>query len=73
MVSHLTPTLLRQYLLWLFDTGHNPGGVHGFYRALRAFLRWWEDEYEPENWRNPIRKVKGPKVLWGANHLYRVA
>ncbi len=62
VVSRLTPTLIRQYLLWLSDTGHNPGGVHGCYRALRALLNWWEDEYEPENWRNPIRKVKGPKV-----------
>jgi integrase/recombinase XerD len=46
----------------LADTGHNPGGVHGCYRALRAFLSWWEEEYEPDNWRNPIRKVRGPKV-----------
>jgi integrase/recombinase XerD len=62
MVSKLSPTLIRQYLLWLSETGHNSGGVHGCYRALRAFLNWWEEEYEPENWRNPIRKVKGPKV-----------
>ena len=64
LVSHLSPTLIRQYLLWLSDTGHNPGGVHGCYRALRAFLNWWEEEYEPEHWRNPIRKVRGPKVQW---------
>jgi integrase/recombinase XerD len=62
MVTYISPTLIRQYLLWLSDTGHNPGGVHGCYRALRAFLHWWEEEYEPEKWRNPIRKVKGPKV-----------
>jgi len=31
---------------------------------LRAFLRWYEDEAEPERtaWRNPIKKVKAPKV-----------
>ena len=34
MVSHISPTLIRLYLLWLSDTGHNPGGVHGCYRAL---------------------------------------
>jgi site-specific recombinase XerD len=62
MVSQLSPTLIRKYLLWLSETGHNAGGVHGCYRALRAFLNWWEEEYEPENWRNPIHKVKGPKV-----------
>ena len=28
MVSQLSPTLIRQYLLWLSDTGHNAGGVH---------------------------------------------
>ena len=62
MVSQLSPTLIRQYLLWLSDTGHNSGGVHGCYCALRALMNWWEEEYEPENWRNPIYEVKGPKV-----------
>jgi site-specific recombinase XerD len=57
-VSQLSPTIIRMFLLWLADTGHNPGGVHGCFRALRAFLRWWEEEYEPDNRRNPIRKVK---------------
>lgn len=54
--------MLRRFLLWLEDTGHNAGGVHGYYRAVRAFLLWYEKENEPENWRNPIRKVKAPKV-----------
>lgn len=36
--------------------------IHVAYRALRAFLYWYEVETEPENWRNPIRKVKAPKV-----------
>ena len=61
-ISQITPTLIREYLLWLADTNHTPGGVHAFYRALRAFLRWYEDEAEPDNWRNPIKKVKAPKV-----------
>lgn len=60
--DELTPTVLREYLLWLGAKGHTPGGVHACYRALRAFLHWWEDENEPEGWRNPIRKVKAPKV-----------
>jgi integrase len=25
-------------------------------------LYWFEDEVEPEGWKNPIRKVKAPKV-----------
>jgi site-specific recombinase XerD len=61
-IGQITPTLLRQYLLWLEDTGHNEGGRHAAYRTLRAFLYWYEDEVEPEGWRNPIRKVKAPKV-----------
>ncbi len=61
-VTQIDPNLIRQYLLWLEETGHNPGGIHGAYRALRAFLYWWEDEIEPEGWKNPIHKVKAPKV-----------
>lgn len=60
MVSQISPTLIRQFLLWLSETDHNPGGVHGCFRALRAFLNWWEEETEPE--KNPIKKVKAPKV-----------
>ncbi len=61
-IQQLTPNDIREYLLWLESTGHNPGGVHCCYRALRAFLYWWEEEYEPEGWKNPIRKVKPPRV-----------
>ena len=46
-IQQLTPNNIREYLLWLESTGHNPGGVHCCYRALRAFLYWWEEEYEP--------------------------
>lgn len=62
MVSPLTLILLRPYLLWLIDTGHNPGGTRDCLRARQACLCWWEDEYEPNRWPNPIREVKGPKV-----------
>ncbi len=61
-IRQVDANLLRRLLIWLEETGHNPGGVHGCYRAVKAFLRWWEDEIEPEGWRNPIRKVKPPKV-----------
>ena len=33
----LTPSLVRRYLVELAES-HNPGGVHGFYRALRALV-----------------------------------
>jgi site-specific recombinase XerD len=54
--------VMRGFLLWLEGTGHNPGGCHAAYRAVRAFLRWWAEEVEPDNWRNPTQRVKAPKV-----------
>jgi len=57
----ITPTHLRAFLL---DLGkrRNPGGTHAGYRAARAFLKWYEAEYEPDGWTNPIRKVSAPRV-----------
>jgi len=60
-VSAILPSHVRALLLELGET-HNPGGVHGFYRALKAFLNWWEAEYEPRDWSNPMRKVVAPRV-----------
>lgn len=57
-IGQLTAGELRAFLLYLQDTNHNPGGVHGFYRAVKAFLAWYETEAEPDGWKNPIRKVK---------------
>ena len=39
-VTQITPDLIRAYLLQLAATGHNPGGRHAKYRAVRAFLNW---------------------------------
>jgi len=61
-IPQITPTLLREFLLYLKDKGHNEGGTFAFYRAVKTFLLWYEDEFEPENWKNPIRKVTAPKV-----------
>ena len=64
-VTHLEAIdagLIREYLLHLEEAGHNAGGVHGYYRVLKTFLRWYEAEAEPDGWRNPIRKVPPPKV-----------
>jgi len=61
-IDQITPGEIRQYLLWLEEAGHNPGGIHAYYRTLRTFLYWWENEVEPEGWKNPIRKVKAPKL-----------
>jgi integrase/recombinase XerD len=61
-IDQIESSTIRQYMVWLEDAGHNPGGLHAAYRTLRAFLFWWENETEPEGWKNPIRKVKAPKV-----------
>ncbi|MCJ7535218.1 MAG: tyrosine-type recombinase/integrase [Anaerolineales bacterium] len=61
-VTEITPQTIREYLLALDKWGHNPGGIHAHYRAVRTFLNWWEDDVEPEGWKNPIRKVKAPRV-----------
>ncbi len=62
-IDQIDANFIRQFLLQLETTGHNPGGIHACYRTLKAFLLWWEEEVEPEGWKNPIRKVKAPKVV----------
>ena len=60
-VLAITPEHLRRYLIALGDE-HNPGGVAGRFRAIRAFLNWWGMEYAPDDWHNPIRRVRPPRV-----------
>jgi integrase/recombinase XerD len=61
-IMQITPSLLREYLLEFEIMGHNPGGCHAAYRTVKTFMRWWENEVEPKDWSNPIRKVKAPKM-----------
>jgi site-specific recombinase XerD len=61
-VPDITPNLLRAFLLFLEEKGHKEGGIHGYYGAIKVFLRFWEAEFEPENYKNPILKVKPPRV-----------
>jgi site-specific recombinase XerD len=58
----INPNLIRAFLLHLEEAGHNPGGRHAAYRALRTLLYFWRDEVEPERWKNPFRKVAAPKI-----------
>ena len=60
-ISQIVPSTIRDYLLLLSERGHNDGGVHGYYRAIKAFLKWYWDELDLET-KNPIDKVKAPKV-----------
>jgi integrase/recombinase XerD len=61
-INQISAAFIRQYMLYLDKSNHNPGGKHAAFRSLRAFLYWYEKEAEPEGWSNPIRKVKAPKV-----------
>lgn len=61
-ISQLNSDLIRRFLLQIAET-HNPGGVHACFRPLRTFLLWVEEEeIMPADWRNPIRKVRAPKL-----------
>ena len=61
-VEELTADDLRKFMLHLAEAGHNVGGQHHYYRVLKTFLRWYADEAEPFNWRNPIERLKAPKL-----------
>lgn len=61
-VSQIDADLLRCFMIWLEETGHNPGGQHTFYRAVKTFLKWYERENEPQGWNNPIDRVKAPRL-----------
>lgn len=54
----LTRDSIRSWLIEL-QTDHTPGGVHAFYRAVRAYCRWLEWEYDIPD---PTDKIKPPKV-----------
>ena len=61
-IGQINPNFILNYLLFLEESGHNPGGKHAAFRTLRAFMNWYEAEAEPTGWANPIHKVKAPKV-----------
>jgi integrase/recombinase XerD len=61
-VEELTADHLRSWLLHLRET-HNPGGTAGHWRAARSFINWYEQEVEPDNWKNPTKKVKAPRLV----------
>jgi integrase/recombinase XerD len=61
-IDQMESVFIRAFLLYLEETGHNAGGIHAAYRAVKAFLHFYEGEAEPAGWRNPIKNVKAPKV-----------
>jgi site-specific recombinase XerD len=61
-VSQITPETIRHFLMYLEEREHQPGGIHCYYRTLRTFLKWYAQETERADWRNPIDKVRAPIV-----------
>lgn len=55
--SQITADQLRRYFVALTER-RNKGGVHAAYRAIRAFIRWFEREYQPANWQSPLRNLQ---------------
>ena len=44
-ISQINPNLIRDFLLILEERGRKPGGIHGYYRSIKVFLKWyWEEE-----------------------------
>ena len=61
-VRHINADHIRQFLISLDEGGHRPAGTHCYYRSIKTFLKWYEREVEPVDWRNPINKVDAPFV-----------
>ena len=51
---------LRRFLLRLEESGHNSGGRHTYFRVLRTFFFWLENELE--GYISPLRKLKPPRL-----------
>jgi len=59
----ITSDFLRRHFL-AFGEKNNPSGVHGAYRTLHAFFQWLKkEEVLALDWKNPMLKVKPPKVV----------
>ena len=62
LIQQISSDYLRRYFLAYSET-HTPGGVHGSFRTLRAFFHWLtNEEVMPAEWKNPMKKIRPPKV-----------
>lgn len=55
-IEDITPAVIRTFIVWLEDQGHNKGGVITFYKCLRSFFKWYQSENDLKS--NPMDKVK---------------
>lgn len=60
-IADITASHLREFMV-LLSQRRSAGGLHCAYRVIKTLLRWVEFEYEPEDWQNPIAKIKPPKL-----------
>lgn len=60
-IEAVDPDLIREYLLTVAD-GHKPSTVHRHFRVIKTWLRWYAAEAAADGWRNPIDRVRAPKV-----------
>ena len=58
--ADLNTSHIRAFLAHLSDAGHNPGGVHGYFRSIRAWCSFLHREgiLEP----NPVLRVRPPRL-----------
>jgi site-specific recombinase XerD len=61
-IGQIKPETIRHFLIFLEERQHKPAGIHCYYRSVKTFLKWYEQEIEQANWHNPIDKVKAPIV-----------
>jgi Site-specific recombinase XerD len=59
-INQVDAGMIRLYMLYLAES-HNPGGVHAYYRSLKAFLHWYGREIST-GWNDPFKRVHSPKV-----------
>jgi site-specific recombinase XerD len=60
-VSDITSHHLRSFLLALAERGHNAGGIHNIFGAVKAFLLWYGKENGDKEWISPLRNVVLPR------------
>lgn len=58
-IEDVTAAHVRRFIVHLSEN-HTPGGVVTVYTGVRAFLRWYIEEYPRPGW-NPLAKIKPPK------------
>jgi integrase/recombinase XerD len=60
-LAQLETRHIREYMIAL-SQHRNQGGVHAAFRAIKAFLRWWEVESMDPTFVNPIDRVTPPTL-----------